>query len=142
MQPLFYYRYMEINCSMPLYIELGKMKKKKHHINLNNFRNWHYQVSNNIKKAYQETVNQKLQKLRFSKFKKIKIELTLWKSSKRKIDRANVLSIHEKFFCDALTGLQIIPDDNDTFIESTFYKTGGIDKLNPRVDIKIIVLET
>jgi len=122
--------------SMPLYIQLSKSEKgKKYHLNLNNYRNWHYQVSNNLKKAYKEIAKSKL---KTHKFGLMDITFTLWKKDRRRIDRANPLSIHEKFFCDALTELGCIPDDNDEYIYSTTYLTGGIDKENPRVDIEII----
>ena len=53
------------------------------------------------------------------------------------MDRSNVLSIHEKFLCDALTECGCIKDDNDSFLESSHYYTGNIDKENPRVDIDL-----
>ena len=48
-----------------------------------------------------------------------------------------MLSIHEKFFCDAMTEYGCIADDNDDYIKSTKYLSGGIDKENPRVEIII-----
>jgi hypothetical protein len=92
-----------------------------------------------VKKAYQDIVYGELKEYRFSKFDKIEIDFVLYKGSKRKIDRSNVLSIHEKYFCDALVGMQIIEDDNDSFIESTRYFS-GYDKNNPRVEIFIKIL--
>lgn len=122
--------------NMPLYFKLSKSDKgKKYHINLNNYRNWHYQVSNNLKKLYKACASHQLEGLKFGQ---IDITFKLWKASRRRIDRANPLSIHEKFFCDALTELACIPDDNDDYINSTTYLTGGIDKDNPRVEIEVI----
>lgn len=68
---------------------------------------------------------------------KISLEFVLYKKDKRRQDRANALSIHEKFFCDALVEGSFIGDDSDNYIESTTYRTGGIDKENPRVDIYV-----
>ncbi len=121
--------------SVPLYIEMGVRKKKKHYINLNNYRNLHYQVSNKLKVEYKERLFIELHNLKFEN--KIKLEFVLWKKDKRKGDRSNVLSIHEKFFCDAMVEYECIPDDNDNFIESTLYRTGGLDRENPRVDVII-----
>jgi Holliday junction resolvase RusA-like endonuclease len=67
----------------------------------------------------------------------ISLTFTLFKGSNRKIDRSNILSITEKFFCDALTTYGCIPDDNDEFISETRYRTGGVDTKNPRVEIEI-----
>jgi len=124
-----------ITISMPLYFDIGKKKVKRMYINLNAYRNWHFIVSNNVKKLYKDTAYNQIKDLKFNN--RIRLEFVLWKKDKRRIDRANPLSIHEKFFCDALTETGCIPDDNDEFIVSTTYKTGGIDKINPRVDIHI-----
>ena len=119
---------------MPLYIEIGSKKK---HINLNNYRNWHYQVSNKIKKEYKEILNRKLQQYRNLKLSKIELEFTMHRGDKRRVDRSNVLSIHEKFFCDAIVDLGIIKDDNDNHISRTIYQTGDVCKIQPRVEIII-----
>ncbi len=127
-----------ITISMPLCVRWGVKKPKNFYFNLNNYRNWHYQVSNNLKKWYKETAHVALCESDLPRHNKlIKLEYVLWKGSKRKMDRGNVLSVHEKFFCDALTELGYIPDDNDDYIESSFFRTGGIDRENPRVDIII-----
>jgi len=121
---------------MPLYIE--KKNGKKIHINLNNYRNWHYQTSNQIKKAYQEIAHRKIPK---QKHALISIRFTLYRGDNRRCDRSNILSIHEKFFCDALTKNGFIPDDCDKFIKSTSYHSGGVDKGNGRVEIDITVVK-
>lgn len=127
----------KVTLSVPLFVMIPRktMPPKKYILNLNYYRNWHSMVSNNIKKAYKELCVDILDGLKFDS--RITIDFTLWKATARKTDRANVLSIHEKFFCDALTELGCIPDDNDNFIVSQTYRTGGIDRKNPRVDITI-----
>lgn len=124
---------------MPLCFETGVNKKVKRYINMNAANTWHFQVKNQVKKLYETHAWEKIHKMRFNK--RIKLELVLWKKDKRLGDRSNVLCMHEKFFCDALTKSGCIIDDNDIYIESTFYRTGGIDKLNPRVDIIITEVE-
>jgi len=130
----------EITISMPLYLECGVRKIKRHHINLNNYRNLHHQVSNNLKRQYSDLACAKLYKHKNKMYSKIKLEFTYYKPTKAKRDRANILSIHEKFFCDAMTKAGVIPDDNDDYIKSSYYCSGGLDRENPRVDIKIIIL--
>jgi len=120
---------------LAVYLPRKTMPDKKYILNLNNYRNWSYIVSNQIKQAYNEVMRDELEGLTLPT--PISLHFVLWKSSKRKIDRANPLSIHEKMFCDALTHYGAIEDDNDEFIESTHYSTGGVDKLNPRVDVII-----
>ena len=123
---------------MPLYFKIGT---KNQHINLNKFRNNHFQLNNEMKIMYADLAAAKLRLHRGKNYKKIKLEFTYYKPTKAKRDRANILSITEKFFCDAMTKIGVIPDDNDDYIKSSFYQSGGLDRDNPRVDIKIIILQ-
>ncbi len=120
--------------SMPLFVVMGIKKPKRVYFNLNNYRNWHYQVSNNAKVAYGKIMAPKVELLTFSR---IKLDFVLHRGDRRHVDRSNILCIHEKFFCDGLTECGCITDDNDKFLESSHYYTGEIDKENPRVDIII-----
>lgn len=88
-----------------------------------------------VKKAYTEIAIEKLKNLRFDN--PITIELTYFKPSSRRSDRANVLCIHDKYFCDALVEAGCIEDDNDEYILSTKFLGGSKDKDNPRVEILI-----
>ena len=121
----------------PLAIILPRKTKKDRRValNLNTYRNLHYLINNNVKILYNEAMGKQLKGKKFET--PITLQFELWKQSKRKTDRANILCIVEKFFCDALVHYECIPDDNDEFISSSFYKSGGIDKENPRVEIWI-----
>lgn len=123
----------------PLYIILAKSEKgKKYYLNLNNYRNWHSTVNNNLKKKYKEIVKSQLKGVKLNA--PIEIKFTYIKCQNRKVDRANVLSVHEKFFCDALVEMGCLPDDNDMFITKTTYVSAGIDKEFGRVEIEITEL--
>ena len=61
----------------------------------------------------------------------------LFKPTKGITDKANALSIVEKFFCDALTKFNCIPEDNDSIIISQEYLPTVYDKNNGRVEITI-----
>ena len=111
------------------------MDDRKYGLNLNYYRNWKHIVSNHIKVKYKELLKDQIDKL--PKFDKISLELILWTNNKRRIDRSNVLCIVEKFFLDALVELGKLEDDNDEFVISTHYSTGGVDKGNGRVEIII-----
>tara|TARA_Y100000310_G_scaffold320291_1_gene376596 strand:- start:115 stop:546 length:432 start_codon:yes stop_codon:yes gene_type:complete len=123
--------------SMPLFIDLERKTKptKRYYINLNNYRNWHYQVNNKLKAKYKYIVRPALYGV---KFKYIALNFILHRGDRRRVDRANILSIHEKFLCDAIVECGCIKDDNDNFLHSSHYYTGAIDKENPRVDIEVI----
>ncbi len=127
--------------SMPLFVILPRktMPDKKFIINLNNYRNWQHHLNNQIKKKYAEIAQPKLEGLKF--FLPISLTFTLWKATTRKMDRSNVLSIHEKYLLDAMTQNGCIVDDCDEYVYSTKYITGGLDRDNPRCDITIQEIE-
>lgn len=123
---------------VPLFVMLPRktIPDKKIIINLNYYRNWCFQVANQVKVAYCEQLESALGGVRLRT--PISISFKLFKASNRKTDRSNVLSIHEKFFCDALVHYGCIKDDNDDYIFNTAYSSGGCDKNNPRVEIDVL----
>ncbi len=121
----------------PLYVEIKSGKKT---INLNYYRNWHYRIESQVKKEYQDIITQQLFKYKNLMIGKCKLQLTLFKKSKVQKDKSNFLSIHEKYFCDALVENNILLDDSDDYILSTQYCESIVDKNNPRVEIVVIVL--
>lgn len=131
---------MEYLITMPLFVMIGKKKRVKKVINLNYYRNYHFRVNHQVKKAYQEIVAQRTAHI--PKLEKIRLEFTLFKKSRVQKDKANFLSIHEKFFCDSLTQTGILDDDTDDYIIEQHYKPSLIDKNYPRVEINIISLST
>lgn len=74
-------------------------------------------------------------------FERIEIHYTLYPKTKRLCDVANVLSVVDKFFCDALSEFGKIEDDNYLFIPKVSYSFGQVDKENPRADILIKEIE-
>lgn len=119
---------------MPLSLIVGK---KKYSINLNPYLHWHYHEVNAIKKAYSAIIQAQVKAQGPKFYDKASLRFTLYPPSKSRRDRANFLSIHEKFFCDAIVSAGIIEDDSDKYIISSFYSTGIVDKDNPRVEIEI-----
>lgn len=108
---------------------------KKYIINLNNYHTWHHHVRNKIKKAYVAAIMYQLGGTKFQT--PIGLNLKYFKSSRRKCDRANIYSLHEKFFCDALTQLGCIADDSDEYIAYSKTEKVVYDKENGRVEITI-----
>ena len=74
---------------------------------------------------------------RSPKFKNCRITYTVFKGDRRRFDIANVCSVVDKFFCDAMVEAGKLPDDNAKVIDQVVYKYGGIDKGNPRVEIQV-----
>lgn len=90
---------------------------------------------NNLKKKFKETIRHNLDGVIMPG--KIGIEYVIYKKNKRLKDRMNVCALVDKFFCDCLTECGVISDDNDDIIEYQFFRTGGIDKDNPRIEITV-----
>ena len=125
-----------IKISVPIYVITAKSGKgKKYWLNLNNYPKWHYRTYNAIKDNFRELMSEKLAGLKLKT--PIKISFTLYRATNHKGDRANILAVVEKFFCDSLEYYGCIPDDSDRYIKETHYYGGTVDKDNPRVDIEI-----
>lgn len=98
-------------------------------------KNYHYTTYNNLKIKFKEIIAHNLENTLFKG--KIGIEYVIYYRDKRITDRMNVLSFVDKFFCDSLTELGCIEDDNDSVVQYQLFRTGGIDKLNPRCEITV-----
>ena len=104
---------------------VGLSKNKNWILNLNNYRNAHYQTLNKAKVNFKKTYLTEISKL--PKFTKLQaIEYTLYRDSHRHCDVANVCSIVDKFFCDALVEAGKLPDDNYDFLKAVSYQWGGV----------------
>lgn len=123
--------------TLPLSVTIPRKTKadKKYIINLNNYPHWHFITYRNIKKIYCEMLEDKLKGIKYNE--KIDLTYIYYKGSNRSCDKANVLAVQDKFFCDALVHHGCIEDDNDKFIGDITFKDGGIDKENPRIEVFI-----
>lgn len=115
------------------------MGNKKFNLNLNEYRNAHYKVLSNAKRQMHQLVYSVLtheqRKVRFDST--VEIAFTLYKEGKRKRDVSNVCSVVDKFVCDALVAIGILHDDDCEHLPFVRYEYGGIDRANPRVEIRI-----
>lgn len=119
----------------PLYVVRNK-KGTKAYLNLNNYRNWSFIVSNGLKKKYKSVMTPQIMNLQKVNYP-VKLTYVLYPATKRLCDVANVCSVIDKFVCDAITELGIWEDDNYQFVPEVTYKFGAIDKENPRCEIWI-----
>ena len=115
---------------------MGKVKAKNLPLNLNHYRNAHFRLLNNMKIEFKNQV--KKQFTGHSKLNTpIQIDYKVFPKTKRKFDVANVLSIVDKYFCDALVEEGLIEDDNCDYLLQVTYSMGVVDKDNPRVEATI-----
>ncbi len=115
---------------------VGLSSKKNWILNLNNYRNAHYQILNKAKINFKTSVTKEIHQL--PEFTNIElIEYKLYRNTKRHCDVANICSIVDKFFCDALVEAGKLPDDNFEYLKNITYSWGGLTDSDSYVDITL-----
>ena len=128
-----------VSMHLPLFIDSGKRaKSKRRWLTLNNYRNWHYQVSNGLKIKFKREIKEKLD---FKIEGKVKIYYEYYAPDKRKRDLMNVISVIDKFFQDALVERGCIEADDLSIVVEVNSKYIGIDKENPRLEVTILSID-
>ena len=117
----------------PLRIE--RPRSKDWLINLNTYRNTHYMTLNNVKVKYRALVQAQIDLLPF--ISRCRLKLVLFPKTRHRMDLTNMLSIQDKFICDAIVQSGKIADDDYLHIIESTYSFGEVDKVNPRAEIHI-----
>lgn len=99
---------------LPTSIILERKTKKDRvfQLNLNTYRNTHYQTLSQAKRAFMPIGIPE-----GFKAKKIRLTYHIQKKTKRRFDTGNIFSIVDKFFLDWLVTAGYIPDDNCDVVE-------------------------
>ena len=124
----------KVNFNIPLFVEVGVKKKKKHYLNLNHYRNQPFHLNNNLKKAMKDIVKESCPEFRYEKFN---IKYKLYLMDNRLRDISNVCCVLQKYCDDALVELGYVPDDNYQHLDKVVYEFGAIDKDNPRCEVEV-----
>ena len=119
---------------LPIAVPVTK-KGKLWYLNLNQYRNTHYQTLNKAKREFKDQIAEQVLKLPF--FEQVAITFTFYPGKGIIPDTSNVCCVADKFFCDALVELSKLKDDNRKFVLGTQYLPGEKDIHNPRVEAKI-----
>lgn len=122
----------------PLKIVIGKTKAgklKEFNLNLNAYRNAYFRTLNESKHKYKMFIVDQLQDK--PKYNRVAIIYQVFKGDARRYDIGNIISIHQKYFEDAMVECGKLPDDKASNIPMVLYTDGGIDRDNPRVEIKV-----
>lgn len=122
----------KVTIELPLRIKIGR---KFYALNLNVYRNTHFQLLNKMKVEFSSLIEPELTKL--PKFAWVTLRYDLYPGSKRLCDVSNICSIVDKFFCDALVRAGKLEDDNYQFIPTISYNMGYINHDNPHVTVTI-----
>lgn len=126
---------VEQSFTAPIKVVLGKRKFSNYWLSMNNYRNWHPMVSNNIKTSFKESLD--LSGL-VPAIPPIKLIYTFYYPNLSHRDIGNSLAVVDKFTADALVDAKIITDDNYTIVQSVEGLFGGIDRDNPRCEVTIL----
>lgn len=95
------------------YVMVGN---KKFSLNLNDYRNTHYQVLNKAKIIFKNQLLINHPELYRIKASRVEIEYFIERCDNRIFDTKNIESIVDKFFCDALVESGCIHDDNYNYV--------------------------
>ena len=117
------------------YTHKVKGKDKTILVGLNVYERMHHHPLDKMKKHYYALIAKNLNKILIRG--KIKTEYTYYYKNKQS-DAPNVVACIDKMFMDALQLNGVIKEDNvQNYIGSTWV-VGGADKLNPRIEVKVV----
>ena len=92
------------------------VKNKRFALNLNTYRNAHFQVLNDAKKIFKQILYAEYPELFTIHASGVVITYNIIPHNKVLFDTQNVLSIVDKFFCDAIVEAGCIPDDSYNYV--------------------------
>ena len=92
------------------------VNSKRFALNLNVYRNAHYQVLNNAKKNFKQMLYANYPELMTITAQRVRVSYNVIPCDNRKFDLMNVIAIVDKFFMDALVNAGCIPDDSTDYV--------------------------
>ncbi len=121
----------------PTFVDIPRKSKpdKRVYINLNTYRNLHYAVNNKVKKMYLEAIREQLVGVTIET--PCEITYKVYKPTRRRLDKMNVVAVCSKYLLDAITELGCWEDDNDEFVKTETILPTEYDKCNGRVEVRI-----
>jgi Holliday junction resolvase RusA-like endonuclease len=126
------------NIDLPTFIQ--KSKNKRLALNLNEYRNWHFRDQHYTKEVFEKLARELLKGI--PKQDKVHLHYVLWGATTQRRDLMNVIAVVDKYFSDALPKAGVLDDDSVRYIVSTSAAFGGVDRLNPRVSVTIIPVDS
>lgn len=136
---------MKLTLPLTLLIPRKTMADRVFSVNMNVFRNAHYQVMSDAKILYKDHVLLALTDIPLPERLKWKENIAgpyrftyrIFPPNRRAFDLANVCPAVQKFTDDALIDLGYLKDDNYKIVNEINYRFGGVDQLNPRAELEI-----
>ena len=120
---------------IPDFVEVGG---KEYKLNLNVYRNLHFQILNKMKVQFKKNLFGLYSELFTLQAGRVEIEYNIQPYNKTLFDTMNVACIVDKFFLDALVEAGTIPEDNYNYVSYSAIKTLPVKTLkNTKKDIII-----
>ena len=123
--------------TVPTEVKLSKTGKSKFILNQNQYRNKHYIVLSKAKAEFTKLISPSIPDSLAYPFKAILLTYTLYRGTRHKKDLSNVLSVVDKFVCDALVKKGVIVDDNTDYVKALIFKDGGYKKGDTYVTVEV-----
>ena len=125
-----------LKLDLPLSVMVSK--KKKFILNMNQYRNLHFRVLAQAKRLYSKIVLKLiLAEQTVIQDYPLEVEYKYYHGNNRRHDIMNIISVIDKFTMDSIVDSGIIEDDNTTIIKRYVIEAMGVDKDNPRAEIRI-----
>lgn len=118
--------------TLPVYY---KVDKKTILVGLNKYERMHHHPRNKMKQYYYALIAKTLNKIPIKG--KVKTEYVYYYKNSQS-DAPNVVAVIDKVFMDALQENGVISEDNVTNYIGSTWSVGGQDKLNPRIEVRVI----
>lgn len=115
-----------IVCPISITVPRKTKADKIYYLNLNGYRNWHFIISNDLKKRFELIIMPQLDGLKINNINSISYQLYF--KDKRVRDKMNYIAVIDKFFMDTLVSYKCLEDDNDKFTGEVIIHTPIINK--------------
>ena len=104
-------------------------------VGMNKYERLHHQPRNKMKQHYYSLIAKSLNEIPIKG--KVKTEYVYYYKNVQS-DAPNVVAVIDKMFMDALQENGIIKEDNVSNYIGSSWSVGGQDKLNPRIEVRVI----
>jgi len=128
-------RVTQLRLICPFKIKASPNGSKHYALNFNEAKNWHYQTYNNVKKQLTFYLADQLRGKEIQT--PVEIIYRVYKPTRRKLDKMNVISIVSKFALDAVSTHGAWEDDSDEFIKTEIILPTRLDRDDPRIEVLI-----
>lgn len=113
---------------------------KRYWLSMNNYRNWHFQSSNGVKRRFKKKIQSQIDLLPdlSALWGEVAVHYRFFPPNRAERDIGNYVAVVDKFFCDAVIESKKLADDNMKILKHSTWEMGEIDKENPRMEAFLV----